>query len=97
MVNISVLGVGKVGKTCITYRYVFKSFMKNYINTFEDQYSTKYRDKENGDEYTIFILDTAGAEDFFELREAWMQDKDGFVFAYAIDEWESLVQLRKYY
>ena len=26
-----------------------------------------------------------------------MQDKDGFVFAYAIDEWESLVQLRKYY
>ena len=53
-------------------RYVFSSFCKNYINTFEDQYKTTYRDKVNGDVYRIFILDTAGAEDFFELREAWM-------------------------
>jgi len=38
-------------------------------------------------------MDTAGYEDFSELRESWMQKKDGLIFVFSVVDRQSFEEL----
>ena len=42
-------------------------------------------------------MDTAGAEDYYTLREAWMRNRDGLIYVYAINDKSSIDELEKFY
>ncbi|KAM3145959.1 hypothetical protein pb186bvf_001937 [Paramecium bursaria] len=85
--NLSILGMGSVGKSNITMRWVRNQFYDSYDPTFWDTYtrSTIVDDKQ----YEVKITDTCGQEDYAGLRMGWMKEKDGIIFAYAINSLES--------
>eukprot|EP01016_Furgasonia_blochmanni_P034075 TRINITY_DN3635_c0_g2_i2.p2 TRINITY_DN3635_c0_g2~~TRINITY_DN3635_c0_g2_i2.p2 ORF type:complete len:152 (-),score=27.13 TRINITY_DN3635_c0_g2_i2:173-628(-) len=36
-------------------------------------------------------MDTSGMEDFYEIRKAWMINRDGYLLVYAVDKRESFI------
>merc|ERR1712130_469972 len=79
---LCVMGVGAVGKSALTMRFIKGQFIANYDPTIEDAYKSQIC--LDGHQIIIDILDTAGQEDFECLRETWMKNKDGFLFVFDV-------------
>lgn len=92
---LSVLGTGGVGKSALTLRFVRDFFVKDWDPTVEDAYKKAIDVDEKS--CTVDILDTAGQEDFESLRPSWMQDKDGYLFVYSLDQPQSLDELKPFF
>eukprot|EP00792_Barthelona_sp_PAP020_P004114 TRINITY_DN1895_c0_g1_i1.p1 TRINITY_DN1895_c0_g1~~TRINITY_DN1895_c0_g1_i1.p1 ORF type:complete len:191 (+),score=67.52 TRINITY_DN1895_c0_g1_i1:29-574(+) len=85
--KIVVLGLGGVGKTAITMRYVLNEFPESYTPTVHDSFKkTLVIDNENVD---VEILDSAGQIEDSMVREGLIQHGDGFVVVYSIKSWLS--------
>ena len=93
--SISVLGVGGVGKSALTLRFVRQFFQDVWDPTIETAF-TKDVDIE-GQRIHLEILDTAGQEDYKSLRPEWMGGKDGYIFVYSMADAFSLDELKPYY
>ena len=89
--NVGMFGSGGVGKTAITFRYILGIFTENYELIIEDVYTKKVNI--DGKTINIEILDTAGQDDFAQIRYRYMQNADGFVFVYSILDAASLPAL----
>ena len=76
-VSLSVLGAGGIGKSALTIQYVFNRYEPDYDPTIEDMY--KRQQEIDGVTSMLSVLDTAGQEEFFAMRDSWIRNGDCFV------------------
>lgn len=94
VVRIAVVGSSQVGKSAITGWFMFHKFSGHYQKTIEDYYNTKINYKEQL--YELDILDTAGAEEFKQIRVASFKSRDAFILVYDITNPKSFENLSLY-
>jgi len=93
--RIALVGEGGVGKSAITFRYVYKKFLDQYSNTIEDFYTRRaYIDNELAE---VDILDTAGLEEFKVVRDAAIKEREGFIVVYDVTNPETYQKLHHLY
>lgn len=85
------MGIGGVGKSAITNRFVMGRWVEKYDPTIEESYSTTV--DVDGKALHVEILDTAGQDEYTPLRETFMHTGDGFLLVYAITDDQSLEEL----
>ncbi|CAD8170186.1 unnamed protein product [Paramecium octaurelia] len=90
--RISLLGMGSVGKSNLTTRWVNNEFFEDYSLTLLDKYTKRVI---VGDQQCqIEISDTCGQEAYTSLRTQWMKDKEGLIFTYAVNSLESFEDIK---
>ena len=94
-VSLSVLGAGGVGKSALTIQYVFNRYEPVYDPTIEDMY--KRQQEIDGETSMLSVLDTAGQEEFFAMRDSWIRNGDCFVLVYSITSRSSFEELKSIY
>lgn len=90
--KIIVMGVGGVGKSAITNRFVMGRWIEKYDPTIEESYQTTV--DIDGKAIQVEILDTAGQDEYTPLRETFMHTGDGFMLVYSITDDQTLEELR---
>jgi len=80
--KLVLVGVGGVGKSCLTIQYISNKFVDDYDPTLEDSYRKQVAIDD--DECILDIFDTAGQEDFSAVRDQYMRTGDGFLCVYSI-------------
>ncbi|CAD8098832.1 unnamed protein product [Paramecium primaurelia] len=90
--RISLLGMGSVGKSNLTTRWVNNEFFEDYSLTLLDKYTKRVIVGEQ--HCQIEISDTCGQEAYTSLRTQWMKDKEGLIFTYAINSLESFEDIK---
>jgi len=93
--KLVLLGVGGVGKSAFTARFVQGVFVEKYDPTIEDSYRKTFDC--DGENYILEILDTAGTEQFSSMRDLYMKDGQGFILIYSIIASSTLVALDDFY
>lgn len=91
-IKIIVMGVGGVGKSAITNRFVIGRWVEKYDPTVEESYQTTI--DIDGKALQVEILDTAGQDEYTPLRETFMHTGDGFLLVYSIVDDQTLEELR---
>lgn len=92
---IGIFGGGGVGKTAICIQYIKGQFTEGYIPTIEDEYlkTIEYE----GKKFTIDIVDTAGQDDFKEMRSRYYGAVHAIIFVYSILEQKGLSEVEEMY
>jgi len=80
--KLVLVGVGGVGKSCLTIQYISNKFVDDYDPTLEDSYRKQVTI--DNEECILDIFDTAGQEDFSAVRDQYMRTGDGFLCVYSI-------------
>uniref|UniRef100_A0A6B2LKK7 small monomeric GTPase n=1 Tax=Arcella intermedia TaxID=1963864 RepID=A0A6B2LKK7_9EUKA len=91
------VGIGGVGKSCLTIQYISGQFVDDYDPTLEDSYR-KQTTVENK-ECILDIFDTAGQEVFSAVRDQYMRTGDGFLVVYSItlqDSFDAAINLHEH-
>eukprot|EP00349_Pseudokeronopsis_sp_Brazil_P000301 CAMPEP_0202961320 /NCGR_PEP_ID=MMETSP1396-20130829/5378_1 /ASSEMBLY_ACC=CAM_ASM_000872 /TAXON_ID= /ORGANISM="Pseudokeronopsis sp., Strain Brazil" /LENGTH=223 /DNA_ID=CAMNT_0049681053 /DNA_START=22 /DNA_END=693 /DNA_ORIENTATION=+ len=91
-IKIIVMGVGGVGKSAITNRFVIGRWVEKYDPTVEESYQSTI--DIDGRALQVEILDTAGQDEYRPLRETFMHSGDGFMLVYSIVDDQTLEELR---
>ena len=94
-IKIGMFGGGGVGKTAITLQFVKGEFTEGYVPTIEDSFSKQVQVE--GQAVNVEIIDTAGQDDFKEMRFRYYQSCDAFVLVYSIIDKASLENVRELY
>ena len=92
-IKLIVCGVGGVGKSAITNRFVVGRWVAKYDPTIEESYQTTV--DIDGKAYGVEILDTAGQEAYAPLRETFMHTGHGFMLVYSTTDDQTLEELRE--
>jgi GTPase KRas protein len=88
-------GGGGVGKTALVLRCLRNQFVEEYIPTLADDFR---HDMVIGKETIhLEIIDTAGQDDFREMRSHFYQSVQGFVLVYSINDKHSLMETEEIY
>ena len=82
--KIILLGAGGVGKSALTFQFMYDEFLENYDPTKADCYRKKV--VFNGEEIQIDILDTAGQEDYEGIRDHYIKSGEGFLCVFSITD-----------
>lgn len=90
--KVGIFGGGGVGKTCITLRYLKGDFTEGYIPTLEDEFSKVIEIE--GKTVNLAIVDTAGQDDFAEMRYTYYTKVAGFIFVYDLSNSQTVNDLR---
>jgi len=93
-IKVVMLGNGGVGKSACTFRFVQDKFVESYNPTIEDSYRKTF--KVDGNTIVMDILDTAGQEEYTELREVYMRGGEGFVVVYSITDRKSFQEVSEF-
>jgi len=83
--KVVLLGEGRVGKTCITLRYVKDSFSDQQESTIQATYLDK-RLNVGKKSVKLMIWDTAGQERFHALGPIYYRDANGALLVYDITD-----------
>ena len=94
-INVCILGSGGVGKTAVTLQFVKGEFSEAYVPTIEDEFQKNIQI--DGKTYKIEIIDTAGQEDFKDLRTRYIKDCEAFMILYAVDDESSFNFIQELY
>ena len=89
--KVVMLGSGAVGKSAITVQMVSGHFLSSYDPTIEDSYRTTIN--VNNQEIILNILDTAGQEEFYALRDQYMRSGDGYIIVFSITSVTSFLEV----
>jgi GTPase KRas protein len=94
-VRLGIFGGGGVGKTALTLRLLRKKFVEEYIPTLADDF--RHDLEVNGKKIHIEIIDTAGQDDFREMRSHFYSSVQGFLLVYSVAERGSLADVQDIY
>lgn len=89
--KVVMLGSGAVGKSAITVQMVSGHFLSSYDPTIEDSYRTTIN--VNNQDIILNILDTAGQEEFYALRDQYMRSGDGYIIVFSITSITSFLEV----
>ena len=89
--KIVMLGSGAVGKSAITVQMVSGHFLSSYDPTIEDSYRPTINI--NNQDIILNILDTAGQEEFYALRDQYMRSGDGYIIVFSITSVTSFLEV----
>ena len=87
LVRIVVVGTGGVGKSSLTLQFMYNDFVVEYEPTKADCYRKDLR--LDGDHITLDIMDTAGQEEYVNVRDNYLRAGDGFLCVFSLTERES--------
>jgi len=90
-VRVVMLGNGGVGKSALTFRFIQNKFLDTYNPTIEDSFRKQIR--VDTQPVLLDILDTAGQDEYQELREVYMRGGEGFVIVYSITDMKSFKEI----
>jgi len=93
--RVVLVGVGGVGKSCLTIQFIADRFVEEYDPTLEDSYRKQVT--VDGEECLLDIFDTAGEEDFSAVRDQYMRTGDGFLCVYSVTLESSLEEAMNFY
>lgn len=93
--SILSLGDGAVGKSSIIRRWVQQDFEQNYVPTIEELLSKTI--KIDGEMYRVEITDTAGQEEFNQIKYRYMENAEGFFFVFSIIDKKSFNEIEPLY
>lgn len=83
-----VVGDGSVGKTCMLVSYTSDKFPTEYVPTIFENYTANVKvDHQN---VNLSLWDTAGQEDYSELRSLSYPQADVFIIVFAVTEKSTL-------
>jgi len=80
--KLVLVGIGGVGKSCLTIQFISQRFVEDYDPTLEDSYRKQVT--VDSEECLLDIFDTAGQEDFSAVRDQYMRSGDGFLCVYSV-------------
>jgi len=80
--KLVLVGIGGVGKSCLTIQFISQRFVEDYDPTLEDSYRKQIT--VDSEECLLDIFDTAGQEDFSAVRDQYMRTGDGFLCVYSV-------------
>mmetsp|Transcript_6815 Transcript_6815/g.7462 ORF Transcript_6815/g.7462 Transcript_6815/m.7462 type:complete len:195 (+) Transcript_6815:39-623(+) len=80
--KLVLVGLGGVGKSCLTIQFISNKFIDDYDPTLEDSYRKQVTI--DAEECILDIFDTAGQEDFVAIRDQYMKIGHGFLCVYSI-------------
>ena len=89
--KIVILGSGAVGKSAITVQMVSGHFLSSYDPTIEDSYRTTINI--NNQDIILNIIDTAGQEEFYALRDQYIRSGDGYIIVFSITSVTSFLEV----
>lgn len=94
--NIITLGSSAVGKTSIFQRLINEKFTKVYQNTINIEL-LEYRLKYGGNKYILSFWDTNGQEKFKSITKNYLNQADGVLFVFDINNKDSFDDLELWY
>ncbi|XP_050418372.2 cdc42 homolog [Patella vulgata] len=77
-----VVGDGAIGKTCMLFSYTCNKFPRDYVPTVFDSYSVNLT--VGGEMYSLGLFDTAGQEDYDNLRPLGYPHTHIFLVCYSV-------------
>jgi len=89
--KLVVMGAGSVGKSAITLRFIHNRFVETYDPTIEDNY--RHQVEVDGRSYILEILDTAGTEQFAQLRNLYVKNGMGFILVFSLASQSSFAEI----
>ncbi|KAG2353405.1 small GTPase superfamily [Suillus spraguei] len=89
--RIVMLGDGGVGKTALAIQFSCNCFVQSYDPTIEDSYRKQLI--VDNKRSCIEIIDTAGQEEYANLRDQWVREGQGFILVYSITARSSFERL----
>jgi len=90
--KIVIVGGGGVGKSALTIQFIQHNFIEDYDPTIEDSYRKQIRiDNET---CLLDILDTAGQEEYYVMRDQYMRNGEGFILVYSITNRNSFDEIK---
>ena len=92
-VKVVVLGLGAVGKSALSIRFVQNTFIPDYEPTISNTY--KKTTTVDGKTYSVDILDTAGMDNNDTMKPVLYRQRDCFLFIYAINDRASFESIQK--
>ena len=90
--NIITLGSSAVGKTSIFHRLIDDKFIKVYQTTLVAN-CLEYHLKYGGNKYTFVFWDTSGQEKFKSITANYLNNADGVLFVFDINNKDSFDDL----
>ncbi|OHT03303.1 Ras-like protein 2 [Tritrichomonas foetus] len=93
--KIGMVGSGGVGKTAISLQFIKNAFTDSYIPTIEDEFTKTI--EVDGKPVTLEIIDTAGQDEFAEMRSRFFSEFDAAILTFSIIEPDSMADLKKTY
>jgi GTPase KRas len=93
--KIAIVGDCGVGKSSITIVFTYGTYIDEYDPTIEDSYCKQI--KIDNESYIVEILDTAGPEDFRDLRRMYMRSNHVFILVYSITSKNSFSEIQSFY
>ncbi|KAG1838805.1 small GTPase superfamily [Suillus subalutaceus] len=92
--RIVMLGHGGVGKTALAIQFSRSCFVGDYDPTIEDSYRKQLI--VDNKRSCIEIIDTAGQEEYANLRDQWVREGQGFILVYSITARSSFERLEAF-
>ena len=90
--KLCVLGNTSVGKTTLINKFLDENDEKGCEKTVEEQYSKNIKIK--GEDCSLEIVDTGGAEDYLKNLDVWIRFSEGFMLVYSINDKETFDGLK---
>ncbi|KAF6132574.1 ras-like protein family member J [Phyllostomus discolor] len=84
MLKCVVVGDGAVGKTCLLMSYANDAFPEEYVPTVFDHYAVTVT--VGGKQHLLGLYDTAGQEDYNQLRPLSYPNTDVFLICFSLSE-----------
>jgi len=92
-VKLVVVGDGAIGKTCLLVVYAKGTFPEQYIPTVFENYTKVFTHPEHG-EVSLALYDTAGQEEFDQLRPLSYPGSDVVFICFSLVDEDSLMNTR---